>query len=121
MSAILAWLQGISAPLQILLIVVLVLVFKDQIWEFILVRFGYSPAEEKAVAERSSKEWFDDVTSMFGKLESNHIAHLQEKLDLVHGNQKDMFGVLRKITETQRDTIEIVKDLKEYGIKCRKD
>lgn len=117
----LAWLQGISSPLQILLIIILALVFKDQIWEFILVRIGYNSPDEKGVRERSSKEWFDDVTELFGRLESNHIAHVQEAIDRVHTNQSNMFGILREIAAVQRDTIEIVKDLKEYGIHCRKD
>lgn len=123
MEIALAWLQGLSSPLQILLIVILILVFKDDIWEFVLRRFGYASPQVKGkgenLAEKSSKEWFDEVTTLFGTLETNHISHLQEKVNAIHENQTNLFGIMRNIAEVQRDTIEILKDFKEYGVTCR--
>lgn len=123
MEVALAWLQGLSSPLQILLIVILSLVFKDDIAAFVKKRLGYGETtptgKGENLPERSSKEWFDDIAGMMTTLETNHLSHLQAKVDVVHENQANMFSILRDIAAVQRDTIELIKDIKEFGVVCR--
>lgn len=119
MAEFFTWLQGLSAPLQIILVVVLALVFKDDMWKWFKKKLPGYEASDEGIAEKSSKDWFDEIVGMMGTLETNHIAHVQGTADQILENQKAVIKSLESMSASQRDILEILRAFKEYGINCR--
>lgn len=119
MGTILTWLQGLSAPLQILLIVVLAVVFQDQIAAYFSNKFGWNKQSGEAVPDRSSKDWFDDIADI-----SNRQTDLMQQVLGAMGTLSQHYNhettdLLTDIRDGIREIIQKQNEWERFGIPTR--
>ena len=72
--------------------------------------------KENQTENKTSKQWFDgleEINRQLATLAGNHIEHVQMGVDDVKENQKEMTRLLNQ-------TVGILQEIKEYGVKIRK-
>lgn len=132
MGTLLSWTQGLSTPLQILLIIILVLVFKEQIWAYLSNQFGLDRNNEdqndnddgEAVPERASKEWFNDIVKVMSQRDEHQAQQIATLLDLMQGLKAhyndDTTRVLEEIRDELKDGFKDIRlkhaEWDRYGI-----
>lgn len=123
METALSWLQGLSAPLQLILVAILLIVFKDDILAFIKARFGAGNEVEvnlgENIAERSSKEWFDGIT----EIAQQQAQQIKEMMGLMRGLQEhynhETTELLQKISDGIGLLVQKHNEWEKYGIPTR--
>lgn len=129
METALAWLQNLSAPLQIILVVILCIVFRKEIAAFVRSRF--TDEDEQGVTvnigshagenlpEKSSKDWFDGIQDIV----NDQSRQLTQVLELMTGLSQhynhETTDLLSKILEEVRATNTKFAELEKYGFPTR--
>lgn len=129
MEALLAHIFSLSAPLQ-LAIVLLVVIFRDDIIKFakavfsgndVEINFNGHPAEGENLPEKHSKDWFDgiqDIAQAQGE-------QLQQLLLLMRGLAQhynhETTDLLAQILEESKKTNSKLLELEKYGFPTREE
>lgn len=98
MQGVLAIASGLSPILQIILAVILAVIF----WEPIAQRMGWQEKKEE-----KTPDWAGILIQHFNHDTTDNQTKIESHLQIMH--------------EKQDKVVQLLGEIKEYGIKCRKD
>lgn len=127
MGGVASWLQTLSPAMQLALVVILLIVFKDDLVNFYRSRFGgdndveINLGNDHGIEEHSSKEWFDGITEIANK-QGKQIGTLLELMGgLAQHYNHETTELLSQILEESKKANSKLNELEKYGFPTRNE